>query len=78
MNGFSIYFCFGRYAGFYITQEDFVLRIVLGWFAIGIMARDIEILHKDLCDYILEVEKNNTSLVFDSLHAPIQGDPASS
>lgn len=76
MNGFSIYFCFGPYAGFKLMRDGFVFRIILGWLAIGLMARDIELFHKQLHEYISDLEKSNSRLVYDNLKTPIQGDPA--
>jgi len=75
MKGFSIYFCFGPYAGFKLIRDGFVFRIILGWFAIGLMNRDIELFHKQLHEYILDLEKSNSRLVCDNLKHTIQGDP---
>lgn len=43
MDGLTIYFCFGRYAGFQIIKDGPVLRFIFGWASVGIMARDLEL-----------------------------------
>lgn len=48
MTGFTIYLCFGRYAGFKVTRDGFVLRVILGWMSIGFMMRDIELWLEDV------------------------------
>jgi len=42
MNGFSGYFCFGKYGGFSWEVSGAFLRVVLGWFSFGLGFWDIE------------------------------------
>lgn len=50
MNGFTFYFCVGKYGGWKFELDGKSLRIVCGWisivFSITDMERDIEILLK--------------------------------
>jgi hypothetical protein len=50
VKGNSIYFCFGKNAGFRIEWTAYIKRIVLWRFAIAYMPLDIEILHSHLFD----------------------------
>lgn len=42
MDGFSGYFCFGKWGGFSLEVSGVFLRIVVGWFSCGIGFWDIE------------------------------------
>ncbi len=57
MNGFSIYVCVGKYAGFSVKKDGFVLRVILGYVAIGIMATDLEIYMQRIHDALIDVGK---------------------
>jgi len=47
VKGFSIYFCFGKYAGFKKEISGGIFRVVLGWFSFAVMLLDIEIIFKN-------------------------------
>jgi len=42
MNGLTLYVCIGKYGGWRFGFDGPALRIVCGWLAIAIAARDIE------------------------------------
>lgn len=47
MDGFTLYFCFGPYAGFHVMRDGKVLRFILGWLSIGLCAFDLELYMED-------------------------------
>lgn len=42
MDGFTFYFCIGKYSGWKFEFDSKSLRIVCGWVAVVIVLRDIE------------------------------------
>lgn len=50
MSGFSLYFCYGPYAGFMVENGNTVKRIVLGKIAFGFIKLDIEVVMDNYID----------------------------
>lgn len=59
MNGFTVYVCVGRWAGFHILVDGPSLRIVLGWVAIAFCAFDIEVFLEEFAE-LLELGDGRT------------------